>query len=80
MRVTLELTDTEATALATLTAGVAGLAERSVGTEAAVVAAIDLGLSRLIDDFEVPDPAVRQQLRQARELLRRDWRGGNACL
>jgi hypothetical protein len=63
-----------------LTAGVAGLAERPVGTEAAVVAAIELGLSRLIDDFEVPDPAVREQVRQAWEALRRDWRGGNACL
>jgi hypothetical protein len=80
MRVTLDLTDTEAAALAALTAGVAGLAERPVGTEAAVVAAVDLALSRLLDDFEVPDPAVRDQLRQAWAQLRRDWRGGNACL
>ena len=80
MRVTLDLTGSEAAALEALTGGVAALAERPVGTEAALVAAIDLGLSRLIDDFEVPDPAVRDQLRQAWAALRRDWRGGNACL
>lgn len=80
MRVTLELTDTETAALAALIAGVAGIAERPVSTEAAVVAAVDLGLSRLLDDFEVPDPAVRDQLRQAWQSLRRDWRGDNARL
>ena len=80
MRVTLELTDVEAAALNALTAGVAGLAERPIGTEAAVVAALELGLTRLVDDFEVPDAAVREQLRRARERLRREWRGGNACL
>lgn len=80
MRVTLDLTGSEAAALDALTAGVAGLAERPVGTEAAVVAAIELGLGRLVDDFEVPDPEVRDQVRHAWEALRRDWRGGNARL
>lgn len=71
---------TRAWALSALTAGVSQLPERSVETEAAVAAALDLCLTRLIEDFEIPDAAVREQASQARERMREHWSRGNACL
>ncbi len=80
MDISLQLTDDEAAALNALTAGVSQLAERPVETEAAVAAALDFCLSRLIEDFEIPDTAVREQVSQAREQMREHWSRGNACL
>ena len=80
MEISLHLTDEEAAALSALTAGVSQLAERSVETEAAVAAALDFCLTRLTEDFEMPDTAVRQQVSQARENMREHWTRGNACL
>jgi hypothetical protein len=80
MEISLHLTDDEAAALNALTAGVSQLAERPVETAAAVAAALDFCLTRLIEDFELPDTAVREQVSQAREDMREHWTRGNACL
>jgi hypothetical protein len=80
MDIALHMTDHEAGALNALTAGVSQLAERPVETEAAVAAALDFCLTRLIEDFEIPDTAVRDQVSQARERMREHWSRGNACL
>lgn len=80
MELRLRLTPLEAEALEALTAGMAGVNESTLSTEDAVVGAIEHGLSRLIEDFEVPDPAVRAQVLAARDALRRGWSRGNASL
>jgi hypothetical protein len=80
MDMALHLTDEEAAALDALTAGVSQLAERAVETEAAVAAALDFCLTRLTEDFEIPDTAVREQVAHARERMREHWSRGNACL
>lgn len=78
--IVLHLTDEEAAALEAVTAGVGQLAERQVSTEAAVVGALDHCLSRLLEDFELPDAAVREQVGRAQQALRDNWTRGNACL
>lgn len=77
---TLRLTVPEATALAALTDGIAGVVETDVSAEDAIVAVIELGLRILIDDFEVPDPEAREQVRATHAALRRSWTRGNAAL
>ena len=77
-RVTLQLTEPEAAALAALTAGIAGVVETEISSEDAVVAMIELGLRTLIDDFEVPDPQARERVHAMHEALRRGWTRGNA--
>ena len=76
----LRLTPLEADALDALTAGMAGVNETTLSAEDAVVGAIEHGLSRLIEDFEVPDAAVREQVLTARDALRRGWTRGNSAL
>ena len=78
--ITLHLTDQEADAFDALTAAVGQLAGRVVDSEAAAVAALDLGLTRAIEDFELPDPVVRELVVRARHNLRESWTRGNACL
>jgi hypothetical protein len=78
--ITLLLTDAEADAFDALTAAVGQLSGRAVDNEAAAVAALDLCLTRAIDDFELPDPAVRERVVLARNNLRQSWTRGNACL
>jgi hypothetical protein len=80
INIALQLTDEETAALGALTAGVSQLAERTVETEAAVAAALDYCLTRLVEDFEIPDAAVRRQVSDARENMREHWTRGNACL
>jgi hypothetical protein len=80
MDIALHLTDEESAALGALTAGVSQLADRTVETEAAMAAALDFCLTRLVEDFEIPDAAVRQQVSEARENMREHWTRGNACL
>lgn len=80
MELRLTLTALEAEALDALTAGMAGVNETTLSAEDAVVGAIEHGLSRLIEDFEVPDPAVREQVLTARDALRRGWTRGSASL
>lgn len=76
----LNLTPHEVTALATMTAGMASVAESELTQEDAVVGAIDLALTRLLDDFEVPDAEVRARIGPARDEMRRNWIRGNAGL
>jgi hypothetical protein len=78
--ITLHLTDAEAAALDALAAAVGQLSGRDVDSEAATAAALDLGLTRAIDDYELPDPAVRELVARARANLRETWTRGNACL
>jgi hypothetical protein len=80
MDIALHLTDEEAAALGALTAGVSQLADRTVETEAAVAAALDFCLTRLVEDFELPNASVRQRVNQARDDMREHWTRGNACL
>jgi len=78
--ITLHLTDAEADAFDALNAAVGQLSGRPVDSEAAAAAALDLCLTRAIDDYELPDAAVREQVAQARRNLRENWTRGNACL
>ncbi|WP_433009361.1 hypothetical protein [Kribbella sp. CA-294648] len=75
----LRLTAEELAGVAALTAGVSGVNETEVSQEDAVVAAIEFALTRLIDDYEVPDPDARSQVQVARDELRAAWiRGGSS--
>lgn len=76
----LNLTDDERRALAALAAGVAELAEHPVSDEQAVVAAIEHGLVRLMEDYELPDATVADRVGTAHAQLRRTWTRANACL
>ncbi|QNE18805.1 hypothetical protein F1D05_13945 [Kribbella qitaiheensis] len=76
----LQLTPQELAGIAALTAGVSGVNESEVSPEDAVVAAIEFALTRLIDDYEVPDASARDQVRIARDQLRAGWVRGNASL
>jgi hypothetical protein len=78
--ITLHLTDAEADAFDALIAAVGQLSGCSVDSEAAAAAALDLCLTRAIDDFELPDPAVRAVVARARSNLRESWTRGNACI
>jgi hypothetical protein len=77
---TLRLTAAEREAVTVLTAGMSGVNEADLSEEDAVVGAIELALTRLADDFEVPDPAVRDQVLTTRDALRRNWVRGSASL
>ncbi|MDX6282035.1 MAG: hypothetical protein QOH03_3106 [Kribbellaceae bacterium] len=76
----LRLTEQELAGVVALTAGVSGVNEAEVSQEDAVVAAIELALTRLIDDYEVPDPVARSQVQTARDELRAGWIRGSASL
>lgn len=76
----LRLTPQELAGVVALTAGVAGVNETEVSQEDAVVAAIELALTRLIDDYEVPDAAARTQVKVARDELRAGWIRGSSSL
>jgi hypothetical protein len=76
----LRFTEQERAGLAALAAGLRGVAETDLSEEDALVAALDLALTRLIDDFEVPDPAARDQVQLARDDLRAHWIRGSATL
>jgi hypothetical protein len=76
----LRLSPQELAGIAALTAGVAGVNEAEISPEDAVVAAIEFALTRLIDDYEVPDPAARAQVQLARDELRASWIRGNCSL
>jgi hypothetical protein len=73
-------TDQERDGLTALAAGLRGVAESDLTEEDALVAALELALTRLIDDFEVPDPAARDQVQRARDNLRANWIRGAATL
>lgn len=71
-------TDQELAGLAALAAGLRGVAETDLSEEDALVAAVEMALTRLIDDFEVPDPTTREQVQVARDDLRAHWIRGSA--
>jgi hypothetical protein len=71
--VTLRLTAAERAALTALAAGIGSVNSSAVTEEAAVVGAIELALTRLVDDFEIPDPAIRTQVEETRTTLRATW-------
>ncbi len=76
----LTLTPQERETIDALAAGIAVLAEQPVSAEAAVVAAAEMGVTRLLEDFELPDPAVVERLTRAREGVRMHWNRGDAHL
>jgi hypothetical protein len=71
-------TDQERAGLTALAAGLRGVAESDLSEEDALVAAVEMALTRLIDDFEVPDPTTRKQVQVARDDLRAHWIRGSA--
>ncbi len=77
--VVLHLTTGEIEALDAVKDGVGVLAARGCDRESALVAALELALVRLSEDFDLPEPdggTVRQGLAG----LRSAWSRGNACL
>jgi hypothetical protein len=77
---TVRLTDHERAGLTALAAGLREVAESDLSEEDALVAALELALTRLIEDFEVPDPKAREQVQFARDELRAHWVRGSATL
>jgi hypothetical protein len=75
----LALSEPELAAVGALADGVSVLAERPLGEADGVVAAVELGLSRLLDDFDLPDEE-RRGVEAARAALREGWTRGNARL
>ena len=73
-------TEQERTGLTALAAGLRGVAEAELTEEDALVAALELALTRLIEDFEVPDPAAGALDLRARDNLRAHWTRGAATL
>lgn len=78
--ITLGLTEHERLGLTALAAGLRSVAETELSEEDAMIAALELALTRLIEDFEVPDATARQQVQQARDDLRSHWVRGSATL
>ena len=76
----IQFTAQERTGLTALAAGLRGVAESDLSEEDALVAALELALTRLIDDFEVPDPTAREEVQRARDDLRAHWIRGAATL
>ncbi|WP_427889012.1 hypothetical protein ACQHIV_37170 [Kribbella sp. GL6] len=76
----MQFTDHELAGLSALAAGLRGVAEADLTEEDALVAALEHALTRLIDDFEVPDPTARAEVQRARDDLRTHWIRGAATL
>jgi hypothetical protein len=77
--VVLRLTGSELDALDAVRNGVGALAARGVDRESAVIAAVELALVRLIEDFDLPEPDAGT-VRDGLGSLRSAWSRGNACL
>ena len=75
----LRLTAIELEALDAVRDGVGALAARGLDRESAVIAALELALVRLIEDFDLPEPDA-ETVRRGLEALRSSWARGNACL
>jgi len=78
-KLTLELTEGEVEGLRALAHGVGALRERDVSDADAVVAAVELGLTRLLDDYDLP-AEDRTHVERGLERLRTPWVRGNCCL
>jgi hypothetical protein len=59
--------------------GVGALAGRPVDRDSGMVAALEAGLVRLLEEYDLPQ-ADRAQLEAALQCLRDAWSRGNACL
>lgn len=77
--VVLRLTAGEIEALDAVRNGVGVLAARGLDRESAVIAALELALVRLSEDFDLPERDAGT-VRQGLETLRSSWSRGNACL
>jgi hypothetical protein len=77
--VELRMTPGEVDALDAVRDGVGALAGRSLDRGSAIVAALELALVRLSEDFELPDDDAGR-VRRGLESLRSSWSRGNACL
>ena len=77
--VVLRFTTGEIEALEAVRRGVGVLAERGLDRESAVIAALELALVRLTEDFELP-AADADLVRRGLETMRSTWSRGNACL
>lgn len=75
----LRLTAIELVALDAVRDGVGALAARGLDRESAVIAALELALVRLIEDFDLPEPDA-ETVRHGLAALRSSWARGNACL
>jgi hypothetical protein len=75
--VTLRLSPSEIAGLDAVRAGVGVLAERTVDRESAVIAALELALVRLLEDFELPEHEA-ETVRTGLEAMRDIWSRGNA--
>jgi hypothetical protein len=77
--VVLRLTSGEVGALDAVRRGVGVLAERGLDRESAVIAALELALVRLSEDFELPEEDA-DAVRRGLGSMRSTWSRGNACL
>jgi hypothetical protein len=77
--IVLRLTGGELEALDAMRQGVGALAARGLDRESAVIAAVELALVRLSEDFDLPEPDAGT-VRQGLGSLRSAWSRGNACL
>lgn len=77
--VVLRLTASELHALDAVRDGVGVLAARAVDRESALIAAMELALVRLIDDFDLPETDAAT-VRDGLAALRSGWSRDNACL
>jgi hypothetical protein len=77
--VVLRLTGGELEALDAVRSGVGALAARGLDRESAVIAAVELALVRLVEDFDLPEPDAAT-VRAGLASLRSAWSRGNACL
>jgi hypothetical protein len=69
----------EVEALDAVRRGVGVLAERELGRESAVTAALELALVRLSEDFDLPQTDVLI-VRRGLDAMRSSWSRGNACM
>ena len=76
---TLELTTQEVDAVHALAHGICALRERAVTDSAAVVAAVELGLVRLLDDYDLSEDD-RAVVERGLDAKRAAWARGNCCL
>jgi len=78
-KLTIELTEGEVEGLRALAHGIGVLRERDVADADAVVAAVELGLTRLLDDYDLPADD-RARIERGLERARTPWVRGNCCL
>ena len=75
----IRLTPSELEALDAMRDGIGSLAARTLDRESALIAAVELALIRLTEDFDLPEPDAAT-LRNGLDTLRATWSRGNACL